>query len=55
MGNLYAIQQLNISVENYIRKKQHKDKNNKKNYEFSYGNPHLIIPYPISVEDHMMV
>jgi hypothetical protein len=35
MGNLYAIQQLNISVENSTRKKQRKDKNNKKIDEFS--------------------
>ena len=56
MGNLYAIQQLNISVENYICKKQHKDKNNKKIDEFSYEKPHLIVlPNLISVQDHMMV
>ena len=42
MGNLYAIQQLDISVENYIRKKQRKDKNNKKFDEFSYEKPLLI-------------
>ena len=42
MGNLYAIQQLDISVENYIRKKQRKDKNNKKIDEFSYEKPLLI-------------
>ena len=42
MGNLYAIQQLDISVENYIRKKQRKDKNNKLIDEFSYEKPLLI-------------
>ena len=42
MGNLYAIQQLDISVENYIRKKQRKDKNNKKIDELSYEKPLLI-------------